>query len=137
MTGATTSSSTEAGQIRRFGLMAMVFFGALAGLGIWRHKPVPMVLFGLLAIVGAALTLLPEPLRPVYNAWLKAGHFIGRIVTVAMLAAAFYLVITPAALLKRLFGGRPLPLRPDPDMPSYWVDRKEPVQPPERFIKRF
>jgi hypothetical protein len=54
-----------------------------------------------------------------------------------MLAIAYYVVITPAALLKRLFGGRPLPLSPDPDASTYWVSRDEPAQPKERFYKRF
>ena len=50
---------------------------------------------------------------------------------------AYYLVITPTALLKRVFGGRPLPTRPDRDAASYWVTRPELAQPKERFIKRY
>ena len=52
-------------------------------------------------------------------------------------AAVYYLVITPAALIKRLMGGRPLPLKPDKQTESYWVTRAEPSQPRERFIKRY
>ena len=80
---------------------------------------------------------MPGPLRPVYEGWLKVAHFIGRMLTLLMLAMAFYLVITPFAWGKRIFGGRPLPLAPDPEADTYWVDRPEPVQPKERFIKRF
>lgn len=137
MTGAAPSILTDAAEIRRFGLIATVFFGALAGLALWREKPLPLVLFGLLTAIGLALALAPQPLRPVYDTWLKVGHLIGRIITTAMLTIAYYLVITPAALLKRLFGGRPLPLKPDPGAASYWVARSEPAQPRERFIKRF
>jgi carbamoyltransferase len=54
-----------------------------------------------------------------------------------MLTALFYLVITPAALIKRIFGGRSLPLKPDKNVSTYWVTRPEPAQPKERFQKRF
>jgi hypothetical protein len=54
-----------------------------------------------------------------------------------ILTIFFYFVMTPAALLKRIFGGRPLPVKPDPDAETYWVTRTEPAQPKERFPKRF
>ena len=81
--------------------------------------------------------LLPVPLKPVYKTWLKITHFIGRVITTIMLTLLYYLVITPAALIKRIFGGRPLPLKPDKNVFSYWVLREEPAQPRERFLKRF
>ena len=69
--------------------------------------------------------------------WLKIAHFIGSKVTILILTIMFYFVITPAALLKRIFGGRPLPVKPDPDAETYWVTRPEPTQPKERFPKRY
>jgi len=131
------SSSTEPRQIRLFGLVALLFFGGLAALGLWRDKTAMACFFGLLAIVGLGLLLLPGPLRPLYTGWLKVAHVIGRIITGIVLALAYYLVITPSALLKRLFGGRPLSLKPDRNASTYWVTREEPVQPRERFSKRF
>jgi len=132
-----TSSSTEKKQIRKFGLVAFLFFGALCALGIWREKAVPTYLFGFLWFLGTCFILFPGPTRPVYAGWLKVAHFIGRALTTLMLAVAYYLVITPAALLKRIFGGRPLPVRPDKKATTYWVEREEPVQPKERFSKRY
>jgi len=81
--------------------------------------------------------LQPAPLKPVYETWLKIAHFIGRVITTIMLTFLYYLLITPAALIKRVFGGRPLPLKPDKNVFSYWVPREEPAQPRERFLKRF
>ena len=46
-----------------------------------------------------------------------------------ILTLAYFLVITPSALIKLLFGGRPLPVKPDKKASSYWVDRTEGVQP--------
>jgi hypothetical protein len=123
--------------IRKFGLIALIFFGSLCGLGLWTKKPVPTYLFGSLSILGLGFILIPARLRPVYTVWLKIAHVIGRIITTLILAIAYYLVITPAALIKRVFGGRPLPVRPDKEVTSYWVARTEPAQPKERFLKRY
>ena len=123
--------------IRKFGLIALIFFGSLCTLGLWTKKPVPTYLFGSLSVLGLGFILIPNRLRPVYSAWLKIAHVIGRIITTLMLTLAYYLVITPAALIKRLFGGRPLPMKPDKKATSYWVTRTEPAQPKERFLKRY
>jgi hypothetical protein len=50
---------------------------------------------------------------------------IGRVITTIILTLSYYLVITPAALIKRVFGGRPLPLKPDKNVFSYWASREE------------
>jgi hypothetical protein len=131
------SNSTSNKDIRRFGVIAFVFFGALSGIGLWTKKPVPTYFFGSLSVLGLGFILIPTPLRPVYDTWLRIAHFLGKIFTMLILALAYYLVITPAALIKRLFGGRPLPLKPDKGALSYWATRTEPVQPKERFIKRY
>jgi len=128
---------TDAKEIRKFGIIGLIFFGFLFGLGFWLNKPVPTYLFGTLSLLALGFILAPTPLRPVYAGWMKITHFIGKIFTTLMLAIVYYLVITPSALIKRLFGGPPLPLKPDKGIPSYWVTRSEPAQPKDRFLKRF
>ena len=131
------SSSTDKRDIRKFGVIAFLFFGCLGALGFWMKKPLPTYLFGFLSLLGLGFVLLPAFLRPIYDVWLKIAHFVGIIITTLILALAYYLVITPSALIKRIFGGRPLPIKPDHNISSYWVTRTEPVQPKERFIKRY
>ena len=130
-------NSTDTKQIRTFGLIALLFFGFLCALGIWFEKPLPTYLFGTLSAIGLGFILFPHQLRPVFVAWLRIAHFLSRVVTALILTLAYYLVITPAALIKRLFGGTPLPVKPDKNASSYWVDRKEAVQAKEQFFKRF
>jgi hypothetical protein len=101
------------------------------------EKSLPIYIFGTLSALGIGFILLPHQLRPVFVTWLKIAHFIGRVVTTLMLTLAYYLVITPAALIKRIFGGTPLPIKPDKNVLSYWVTRKEAVQSKEQFSKRF
>ncbi len=131
------SNSTDTGDIRKFGIVALIFFGCLCALGVWVNKPLPIFLFGALSLLGLGFIAIPSLLRPVYLGWLKIAHFIGRVITALALILAYYLVITPSGLLKRVFGGRPIPVKPDKKATSYWIDRSEPVQPKERFIKRF
>ena len=132
-----SSSSTDKKEIRRFGVVAFVFFGSLCALSIWRMKEIATYFFGLLSLLGFCFLSLPEFFRPVYYKWLSIARVVGGIINLIILALAYYLVMTPAALIKRLFGGRPLPVKPNKKASSYWVSRVEPAQPRERFIKRY
>ena len=132
-----SSNSIDTREIRKFGVIAFFFFGCLAIIGIWTKKPLPTYLFGFLSLLGMSFVLIPSKTKPIYRLWLRIAHFLGRVVTTVILTLAYYLVITPAALIKRIFGGAPLPIKPDKNCPSYWVTREEPAQPKERFFKRF
>ena len=132
-----TSSSTSPKEVRKFGAIAFVFFACLCAVSIWREKEILIYLFSILGIFGFGLLLLPKQLQPLYLGWLKVAHAIGKIINMLLMSIAYYFVITPAALLKRIFGGKPLPLKPDKNKLTYWVERTEPSQPKERFIKRY
>lgn len=122
---------------RKFGLIAFLFFGCLIGISLWRQHQIMSYFFGTLCALGFLLLLLPKQLHFVHKGWIAVGHFIGTVITTTLMSLAYYLVITPTALLKSIFGGKPLPLKPDKNCSSYWIDREEPAQPKERFIKRF
>ncbi len=129
--------SIEKSEIRKFGFIAFVFFGCFFALGLWFKKPPAICFFGVLFLLGLGFVLIPERLRPVYAGWLKIAHFIGSIITMVILALAYYLVITPSGFLKRIFGGLPIPVKPDKSLSTYWVIRDEPAQHKDRFIKRY
>lgn len=130
-------NSTDSKTIRKFGIVALIFFGCLSALGLWKEKPLPFYLFGLLSTTGLGFLMIPNVLRPVYAGWMKIAQFIGRVFTILVLTLAYYCVIFPTALIKRLFGGAPFPVKPDKKSSSYWVTRAEPAQPKERYIKRY
>jgi|YNPNPStandDraft_1061719.scaffolds.fasta_scaffold11922_4 hypothetical protein len=132
-----SSLSTDPKRIRVFGLVAFAVFGALTGLSIWNKRPVAPFVFGPLCVIGLCLLASPRRFRPLYTAWLTVAHLIGTFFTAVLLAVAYLAVITPAGLLKRVVSGPPLPLEPDRTAPTYWVERPEPAQPRERFLKRF
>ena len=124
-------------ETRKFGIIAFIFFTCLCAISIWRDKEIVTWFFGTLAFFGFSLLLLPGPLAPLHSGWLKVAHFIGKTITIILMSTAYYLVITPSAVIKRIFGGRPIPLKPDKNRSTYWVERTEPAQPKERFFKRF
>ena len=132
-----SSSRTETREIRRFGLIACLFFGCIAVILAFKGRMVLAPAFGLLSALGVGLLLLPSPLAPIYRGWMKTAMWIGHLVSLAVLTIAYYLVVTPSGLIKRCIGGRPLPMKPDPGKPSYWATRSEPAQSLERFLKRY
>ena len=76
-------------EIRKFGLIAFVFFGCLAGVAIWRESLILKYFFGCLSLIGLGLLLLPGPLASVYNGWLKVAHVISKVVTFMILLLAY------------------------------------------------
>jgi hypothetical protein len=129
--------STDASQVRRFGLIAGALFSSLCGFALWRGKIPLAIPFGVLAFLGLGLALAPGRSRPIYVAWIRVTRFLGRLFTAMLLAAVYCIVITPFGLLKRIFGSPILPMRPDKGASSYWVPRDPPCQPRERFLKRY
>jgi len=99
----------SAGEGRKFGLMVGTAFLVLAGILWWRDREllrnITASLGGLLVVAGL---IVPAQLGPVYRAWMKLALAISKVTTPILMAIIFYLVITPAGLLARLFGHRPL-----------------------------
>ena len=131
------SYSTDKKAIRKFGAIAFTFFGLLSGVALWRQKELFSAFLGTLSSFGLSLLVFPEPLRPVYVRWMQLAHKVGGYISITILAFAYYLVITPSALIKRVFGGRPIPIKLDKKVQSTWITRSEPIQPRERYLKRF
>lgn len=131
------STRTDSREIRKFGIICLIFFGSLAAIGLWRDRTWALCIFGLLALLGLGFLTIPSALAPVHSLWLKVAHAIGTAVTALFLTLAYYLVITPSAIIKRLVSGAPIAMKPDKAADTYWVDRKEPAQPKERFLKRY
>ena len=136
-TGEMNLNSTNPREIRKFGIIGAIFFGTLLAVALWRDKALAAYFFGFLSFLSIGFIIMPWRLRHAYAAWLKIANFVGFTVTILILSILFYFVITPTALIKKIFGGRPLPLKPDDKVSTYWVTRPEPTQPKERFPKRF
>ena len=108
---------------RRFGLVVGGAFLALSAILWWREHATAMYItatLGALLVTGGLI--VPGMMQPVERAWMKLALAISKITTPIFMGVIFFVVITPAGLLARLFGHRPLVNR----RPSAWA-----VRPPE------
>ncbi len=94
------------------------------------------VLWTIAAVLALAGLLRPGALRPVWRVWRTLGALLGGAITLTALAAAWYLVLTPLALILRWAGRDALGLRPRAPDGSAW--RVRPPSPPlERYFRPF
>ena len=120
-----------------FGLMFLAFFAIIGGLVYW-HGP-NTVAYGLWAAASAVTMLyyaIPSMRRPLYLGWMYAAFPIGWTVSHLVLAAVYYLVLTPTGLIMRMLGHDPMNRRLDRDAPTYWTPRG-PQREPAGYFRQF
>jgi hypothetical protein len=132
------SSLTDLREIRKFGVIGIVFFSLTTSIALWRNWSGFLIVFCIFLTCCVLFAAVPGPMAPLYTRWIKIAKFIGVINTGIVLTLTYYLVVTPVALVRRIFVSTPpIASRPDPERDSYWIERSEPGQPKSRFIKRY
>ena len=103
------SARLSATEGRKFGLLVGGAFLVL-GVLLWRRtRLVEASVAAVLAIsLIAAGLAVPTRLGPIYRGWMALAHAISRVSTPVFMGVIYYLVLTPAGLLGRLVGHRPL-----------------------------
>jgi hypothetical protein len=109
--------------LRDFGLVTGATFAILFGLLFpWLlDRPWPIWPWFVLCVLGGLGLVLPETLRPVYAVWMRFGLLASKVTTPLVLGIAFFLVISPMAMFRKLFGRDAMRRRFDPKTPSYRV----------------
>ncbi|MBU4346282.1 MAG: sxtJ [Candidatus Omnitrophica bacterium] len=113
-------SHIEKNDLRKFGIMMGIFLLALSLIFSIRHKqiilslPIISLLFFILAVI------MPRLLKPVYIVWMKLACILNWINTRIILFIVFYLIITPMALVMKLFGVDLLDRKIEKGKESYW-----------------
>ena len=98
-----------------------VLAGALAVLYLGTRKPA----FGVLALGVAVLGLASKRAAArLAAAWMGFAEILGRINSKVLLGAVYFLVLTPLALLLRLFYGNTVNTRADADAGTYFEVQK-------------
>lgn len=94
-------------------------FGAL----LWRgtHLTAAWVCLVLGSALVTAGLVAATRLGPIYRGWMALAAAISKVTTPVFMVAVFFLVLTPAGLLARLFGHRPLSRRRGAT--TYWQTR--------------
>jgi hypothetical protein len=109
-------------EVRRF---ALVWMGVAAAMGVLlflRHHPAAAkVLWGASAIVGLSGVAVPIVSRAFYRLWMSLAFGINWIITNALLALIFWVILTPLALVFKLIGRDSLQLKRNKSTSeSYW-----------------
>lgn len=123
---------------RSFGILFVVLFTLASGYVAYTGLPSALsIAFAAMALAMLAAALLaPGLLRPLNRAWYALGQFLGRIVSPLVLGLMFFVVLTPVAVVIRLFGRDELKLRKR-DTASYWLDRGPAEPRPDSFKHQF
>ena len=78
----------------------------------------------------------PQLLTPLNRLWYTLGILLGKVTSPIVLGAMFFVLITPIALITRLFGRDELRMRKS-FVESYWVDRTPPGPQSDSFKNQF
>jgi len=122
---------------RRFGLTVGGVFLLLGSIAAWRgHVLSPRVLLGVAGGLIVPALVAPRLLVPVERAWMAFAHVLGTVNTKLILGLLYYVVFTPAGVLRRRFSD-PLARRLGGSEASYWVRRESGEVDPARYRRQF
>jgi hypothetical protein len=120
--------------LRQFGVAMLVGFGIIGAVAYAVadvDQPVtPLVLWGFGLVAGLLGLSGTRAALPIYWFWMALAFVVGGVMGRVLIAAVFYLVITPYGLLLRAIGRDRLQLR-RPGSDTYWHPIKPPVESPD------
>ena len=108
-----------------FGLL---FFIVFLFIGLWPiiNGESPRLIFFLFALIFLILGLINSKiLTPFKKAWVKFGEFLGRIIAPIVMAAIYFIVLTPISIAVRIFGKDLLKVKFSKKEESYWIKRNK------------
>ncbi|MFH0740188.1 MAG: SxtJ family membrane protein [bacterium] len=125
-------------ELKKFG---MVMAGAFIILGILFRFKSHLLTATILALFGFLFAFfglfLPKALRPINFIWMKFSLALGFVMTRIILAIVFFLIVTPVAVIARIFGKHFLDLEIDKNKKSYWQKKGDvPQNLPTNFYER-
>jgi len=121
----------------KFGWFFCALFAMIATYSYSQQIKTFAVAATIVSILFAATTLFaPQLLTPLNRFWYNLGLFLGKVISPIVLGAMFFVLITPAALITRLFGRDELKIKKS-ILQSYWVDRVPPGPQSDSFKRQF
>jgi Saxitoxin biosynthesis operon protein SxtJ len=118
------SSNRSLPSNRSFGILFAITFFILSGFGAYNYAAIAAIQLSLIAAIFFTLAafFFPRTLSPLNKAWMKLGELMGKVVSPLTLGVIFFLMITPVAMIGRLFGRDQLRLK-RLEVCSYWIQR--------------
>jgi len=131
------SKFNEQKEWRKFGIGLGIILGAVGGVQLLKGHSLYPFFFGAGALTALAGIAVPILVKPVFIFFSYLGVVLGWFSTRVILAAVFFVLLTPISLLLRLTGKKFLPGRPDRGLPTYWIDRNKTYEQAESFETQF
>ncbi len=126
-------------QLRLFGVGGLVILSIVAILLHWL-KGLPASWAFVLAAAGLAIFVAsltsPGLARLIYVAMTAVTLPLGIVISFALLAAFYYLILTPVGLLFRVIGRDPLRRKFDRSAATYWIAHR-PTETSDRYFHQF
>ena len=129
--------TVKPGSERAFGFVFAAVFLLVALWPLLDQASARLWALGVAAVFALCAWLSPRLLAPFNRGWFHFGNLLHRIVSPIALGAIFFGVLTPFALVMRLFRRDALLLHKRSARPSYWVRREPPGPPPDSFGNQF
>lgn len=129
--------AAKIGSERAFGLVFAAVFLLVSLWPLVERAPPRWWAIIVAAIFAMSAWIAPRVLAPLNRLWFRFGELLHRIVSPIALGVIFFGVVTPYAVVMRLFGRDALLLRKGSARPSYWVRREPPGPPPDSFHNQF
>ncbi len=108
---------------KKFGFFFSVVFAMIALYSHSQQFKSTLVAAAIISIVLLATTLIaPQVLSPLNRIWYELGMLIGKIISPIILGIIFFMLITPIAIITKLFGRDHLKIK-KLSVQSYWIDR--------------
>ena len=122
-------------EVQQFAGLLALFAAVAGGLLVfrssgWQAATVVWIVGG---TVGAIGLVAPKLVRPIMVAWMALAYPIGWTVSWVVLLATYYGILTPVALIMRIFRYDPLDRRLDRQAPTYWTEHEQPEDPTAYF----
>jgi len=121
-------SKIKMGSNKSFGIVFFIVFFIIA---FWSFrgdfsqvKVLPIIFSLIFLILGLKNSNLLTPLNKI---WFKFGMFLGAIVSPIVMAAIFFLVVTPIGLIMQLLGKDLLKKKYEKNKKSYWIERENEI----------
>ncbi len=109
---------------KKFGLTIGIIFLLISTFLYLHHKHASWYLISAAAIVITVVLVCSKALHPLNWTWFKIGMLVSKITNPIIFAGMFYVLITPAGLIMRVFGKRPITNSVSKKISSYWIERK-------------
>ena len=125
--------------LNQFGFIWLGFFLLAAG-GLWlklHSISVSATLAGVAVVAPVLGWAVPGFMRVVYLGMSYLAWPIGLMVSLVLLAAVYFLVVTPIGLVMRVLGYDPMHRRFEPDAPTYWIGRDGGARDQRSYFRQF